>query len=420
MANRLLPPHEQTPERVVLINDTSIARGGATVLTLMLAELLRDRDINVTYITGDTGDNKALRALGVDVIAVGGRELLQQSRITGMVNGIHNRNVAALLADFITMRDTPGTVYHVHGWGQILSPSVFGPLRKVASRTVVHCHDFFLACPNGVFFDFQKQTNCTRKPMGLDCVSTHCDKRSYPHKLWRLARHFHFRRLFDQSLEWGRVIMIHPDMRVQFEQSDYPPDRLVTVRNPALAFSENRVTAENNKQLVFVGRIDPDKGVVELLQAAKTAGMGLTMIGDGPVRESLAASHPHIEFTGWQDRAAIRKLVQDARALVMPSRYREPFGLVAVEASLSGIPVVLPQTSLLGPEIAQHGLGWTCDISDPVGFAATLAKVRDTPKDAIRRISETGFSGTAELGQTAPDWVEATLEIYCQTLAQAA
>jgi len=382
------------------------------VLALLLAELLIKAGTAVTFITGDAGDAPDLRALGVEIIAADGRELLQQGRFKSAVEGVHNARTKTLIADFIETRDTPGTVYHVHGWGQILSPGIFSPLQKVAARCFVHCHDFFLACPNGVFFDFRREQDCTRKPLGLSCVTTHCDKRSYLHKGWRLARHGWFRHVFDQKAPWAGIILIHPGMRAQMLQADYPADRLVTVRNPAVRFSDTRIKAEQNTELVFVGRIEPDKGVMELIRAASAAGVGLMMIGDGPMRAELARQHPNIQFPGWKSRAEIGALIQAARALVMPSRFREPFGLVAVEASLSGLPVILPENALLAPEVQAAGLGLACDIRNPAAFADALRQMRGMPAAAVKTISETGFAAAVPLGQSAGDWMAAHLDLY--------
>lgn len=407
-------------KRVVVINDMTVTRGGATALAVLSAELLRASGLAVTFITGDAGDAPDLAAKGVEIIAANGQELLQMGAAQAAVKGIHNPVGKALIADFIQNRDTPETVYHVHGWGQILSPSIFQPLQKVAARTVVHCHDFFLACPNGVFFDFQKEQDCTRKPLGLACALTHCDKRSYVQKGWRLARHGWFRHVFSQSAPWAAIILIHPMMKPQMVQADYPPDRIVTVRNPALPFSPSRIKAEANQGFVFVGRVEPDKGIRELISAVRLAKVPLMVIGDGPLRQDLARDNPQVVFPGWKSRSEIGVLIQNARALVMPSRFREPFGLVAVEASQSGLPVILPRSALLADEITQGGLGFSCDIRDAQGFAALLRQVNDAPAAEIKAISQAGFAADVPLGQNPDDWIAALIALYDQAIAKAA
>ncbi len=401
-----------TVERVVVINDMATARGGATALALDLAKGLAQRDIKVTYITGDTGDSDWFDGSDVEMLAAGGAELLKQTKATAMVEGIYNRRAKRLLAEFIETRDTARTIYHVHGWAQTLSPSIFAPLAQVACRTLVHCHDFFMACPNAVFFDFQRSKDCTRKPLGLACAMTNCDKRSYVHKGWRLLRHATLRRVFNQSLPWAGLILIHPGMAQQMVEAGYRKDRLAVIRNPAVAYSKTRIRAERNQDFVFVGRIEPDKGVADLIAAAARAKVALMIIGDGPLRRALAAQHPGVTFTGWKTHAEIGKLVASARALVMPSRFREPFGMVALEASQSGLPVILPRNALLAPEISENNLGLTCDVRDPEEFVARLVEMRDMDSNTLRAMSQRGHSGGAFLASSPLAWVDQQVALY--------
>lgn len=153
-------------DRVVIIDDYSAARGGATTLSLLSARLFRDLGIPVTYICGDDGANAELRARDVTILALGGRDLLSAKRMMAAFTGIHNLHAARMIAAWIRTNDTPNTAYHVHGWSKILSPAIFSSLVPVASRCVIHAHDFFAACPNGAYFDYQAQRICPHPPLG--------------------------------------------------------------------------------------------------------------------------------------------------------------------------------------------------------------------------------------------------------------
>lgn len=327
-------------DRVVVIDDYSLARGGATGLALLSARLLRQRGIAVSYLCGDDGDNTALGATGVEIHALGGRDLLNAGKLTALTNGFHNKAAARMIADWIKAHDTPRTAYHVHGWSKILSPAVFQALDPVAERTLVHAHDFFNACPNGAFYDYQDRQVCERQPLGLDCLTTACDKRSYTHKLWRSARGFNLFQQLRSREKFARIVLLHEAMENFFLRAGYAPNRLITLRNPTTPFRAQRVAAEQNREFFFIGRLDEEKGVQDAAEAARLAGLPLTIIGDGPLRETLAKD-PSIRMLGWLDQAQIGAAIGSARALIMPSRYPEPFGMVALEAAASGLPVIL-------------------------------------------------------------------------------
>src|SRR5262245_17529425 len=104
------------PQKIVVINDASVARGGATGLALLSIRLMRARGLAVTYICGDAGQNEELAALGVDVVSLGGRHLLAQGKLSAFVGGLYNEQARRMLAQWISANDTPDTIYHVHGW----------------------------------------------------------------------------------------------------------------------------------------------------------------------------------------------------------------------------------------------------------------------------------------------------------------
>ncbi|MES2666273.1 MAG: glycosyltransferase [Pseudomonadota bacterium] len=397
---------------VVIINDASIARGGATGLALVQARMLRALGLRVVFVAGDAGANPELEALGVEMRPLGGTHLMKATPVAAATRGLYNPAARDHLARVIAEVDSPQTVYHVHGFSKTLTPSIFAALAAVQRRCFLHAHDYFLGCPNGGFMDYRAMQPCTRVPLSAGCLATHCDKRSYPQKLWRVARQAALWRTLGRRGPWAGVLMIHPGMAPALQRSGYPAERLITLRNPAVAFRTDRVQAERNQRLVFVGRVEAEKGIEDLITAADMAQVPLVVIGDGPLREALQAQHPKVEFRGWMTRDQIGAAIGDARALVMPSRYPEPFGLVAAEASLSGLPVILPDTALLGPEVLARDLGLVCDTRNPVAFAATLRQMADLPPARIEAISRKGHAGTAALCATPDDWIAAQIALY--------
>lgn len=398
--------------RVVLINDFSIARGGATTLVLLLLRLLRARGIPVTMIVGDDNDNPLFDELGVDVVRLGQKALLGGNPLRTAINGIDNRSARALLSDWIARNDTPGTVYHVHVWSQILSPAIFEPLRRVAGRTAIHAHDFFHACPNGAYMDYRREERCMRVPLSASCLGTNCDRRAYAHKLWRAARQTRLTLAMGRDVPWGRIVLIHEKMIDGFSRAGYDAQLLQAVRNPALPFVEERVTTERNRSIFFIGRLEQEKGAQDALAAARRANVPLEIIGDGPMRAELQAQYPEMTFHGWREQREIGALIRHARALVIPSRLPEPFGLVAVEAAASGVPIVLTEMAFLADEIVARGMGLACNTQDIAAFAQALRSVADMPAEEMRRMSQRAFANGIKLANTQLDWADGLLRIF--------
>ena len=402
--------------RVVMINDASQARGGATGLAVQLSHLLLERGIDVTFFCGDDGLAPDLIRAGATLVAAGRDKLLSRSALDAATRGLRDTNMRDLLARHIAEHDTPGTVYHVHGWAQILSPAIFEALQPVAARTFIHAHDMFLACPNGVYMDYRRREICTRRPLSLSCLSTHCDKRSRVHKAWRVLRQLSLHRSLPRKAPWAGVLAIHPAMLDALARAGYPREILKLARNPATAFSTNRVPAEDNTALYYIGRLERDKGVIDLAQSAARVGMPLIFVGEGVMRPELERDFPQFQITGWQDRATLGGLVQKARALVIPSRHPEPFGLVIAEAVQSGLPVAVADTALLASEVVDHGLGTTFDVYDPESLDTALRRIRDLSVDEMRAMSTRGFASAGVLANTAEGWVDQLIEGYTGAL----
>lgn len=405
-------------EQVVLVNDASHGFGGDATLARLAALRLLEKGLRVAYVCADDGDAEDLKAAGVEVIAAGGKRLLERPQLQAMRCGLSDPAMRAFMVGAIARLDTPGTIWHLHGWTQIFSPSIFASLTQVARRCLVHAHDMFLACPNGVYMDYQREELCERVPLSLSCMATHCDKRSYPQKLWRVARHKALFRQFKPNLGWAGIIAIHPDAVPRLARAGYPDDLFRVIRNPVTPFSTRRIQAEDNRALLFVGRLEADKGVIDLAQAARRVGEPLICIGEGAMRPTLERDFPEVQLTGWLSRSEIGAAVSRARALVMPSRHSEPFSLVLAEAAGSGLPLLVARSALMSKEIEQAGLGRAFDVFDRREFDEALKWIRDMPAQDIREISERGHSGSAGLATSEEEWVEALLRHYRNVLSR--
>lgn len=402
-------------DRVVILNDVSTAKGGATDLALLSARMIRRRGFPVTFISGGETDHGELATSGVDLVAMGEAHILDQG-LRAAVSGIHNGAVASFVAEWIRANDTPGTVYHVHGWSKILSPTLFRALAPVSGRMIVHAHDFFLACPNGAYHDYQAGEVCEREPLGLSCMRTHCDKRSYPQKLWRSARSLSLASSFPKQAA-HRILMLHEGMQPFLERAGYPCSALHTVRNPVRPFTSERVRSEANAAFLFVGRLVTEKGVEAFMAAADALNLEAIVVGDGPLRQMLEQRHPSAKFTGWLAREDIAAMATRARALVMPTQYAEPFGLVAAEASFSGLPVILSDRALLAADVDAARIGFSYRGDDPLALEQAMARFAALSEAETKAMSLRAFARAGRIAQSPDAWCDALLGHYREVLA---
>lgn len=411
-ANVLLSPRlvrrRSVPERVVVLNDYARGGGGAGALARQSAIALKAKGIDVVYISGDAGRDETLESHSVRCVGLNEAPLLQTRNL---VRGLYNAGASELLENWIVENDTPETIYHLHNWSHIFSPSIFAPLRMVAGRVVISAHDFFIACPNGAFVHFPTNRPCVEKPLSAGCLLSQCDKRSYSHKIWRAIRQGVREALYDVNTLRPRILAIHQGMRPYLERSGIAADLIDVALNPVKPFRETRITAENNREFVYVGRLDYEKGPDIAAAAAAKASVPLRIIGDGPMRQELAARYPDVIFDGQLSKAEIDERVGAACALVMPTRYPEPFGLVAVEALWSGLPVIVSDTSFFASEVESTASGLCFKAGDEQSLVGAMTRLRE--QAALRRfLSKNAFYRTRHLANSPQAWIDALIGNY--------
>ncbi len=142
-------------------------------------------------------------------------------------------------------------------------------------------------------------------------------------------------------------------------------------------------------ELAFLGRLVKDKGVDLLLNALahlRSRGIRprLTLIGDGDERGALAemterlSLGDQVTFAGAQSGEALVRLLNRHRILVAPSRWKEPFGVVALEGIACGCVAVGTNGGGLGDAIGPCGV--TVPNNDAVSLANTLAGLLESPE----------------------------------------
>lgn len=146
--------------------------------------------------------------------------------------------------------------------------------------------------------------------------------------------------------------------------------------------------------LIYFGRIINRKGVQAAAQIAKATGNQLYIVGQGSLdneNEGLKLSdEKHIVYkpaVGPEERA---ELLGNAKAVLMPTYYLEPFGGVNVEAQLCGTPVITTDWGAF-PETVLHGVtGYRCRVFEE--FCWAVRNISDIKPSDCRAWAEQNYS----------------------------
>ena len=136
--------------------------------------------------------------------------------------------------------------------------------------------------------------------------------------------------------------------------------------------------------LLYLSRISVEKGPHLAIEVAKKLGIPLVMAGNVNAPDAAffhEQVEPHIDgdliqYVGEADQAFKRRLLSEARCLLAPVIWAEPFGLFMAEAMACGTPVIALRNGST-PEVVRHGeTGYVVDsIDEMAGAVANLAKI---------------------------------------------
>ena len=152
--------------------------------------------------------------------------------------------------------------------------------------------------------------------------------------------------------------------------------------------------------VVFVGRISPEKRVDRAIEIAKRANLKIKIAAKIDKADQVyyekeikhLFTEPHVEFLGEVDENQKAELLEDAFAMLFPIDWREPFGIVTIEALACGTPIIAFNHGSV-PEIIEPGK--TGYIVESVSEAVTaLQKTDKISRDDCRQSFENRFSAT--------------------------
>ena len=196
--------------------------------------------------------------------------------------------------------------------------------------------------------------------------------------------------------------------------------RLVVAPSNALAEEARRLGAEDVRiipsgvelpaevgteaeppEILYAGRLSPEKGVRELVEAAD--GLPLVVVGDGPLRDEVPGAVgflPHDQLEERYARAAV---------VACPS-HREGFGVVCAEAMAHGRPVVAGNVGGLRDLVVHEETGLLIEPGDVAALREALARLLGDA-DLRRRFGEAGRARIAE-HFTWQRFADETLQAY--------
>ncbi len=278
------------------------------------------------------------------------------NKIKVLTHSIYNREARSRLSEYLDEIEID--IAHLHSVMHHLTASVVLELRKRGIPIVWTLHDAKSCCPTTHFQRNGQTCHACYGGRFYQAVRYRCKRGSlsasavvatelYLHRLWKI---YERAELLIAPSRFLRDTLIEAGLR---------PRRIEVLPNYVEA-KRFQPAQDEGSYFLYLGRLSPEKGVTELVEAAvRLPHIPLRIVGGGELEASLrqrveASGSTHITVEGPVPPEQVTDILRGARALILPSRCDENCPLVVLEAFAAGRPVIASSRGGI-PELVNPG-----------------------------------------------------------------
>jgi glycosyltransferase involved in cell wall biosynthesis len=251
--------------------------------------------------------------------------------------------------------ERPDVAYILHHYNR-LSPSIIDACKEFGVPVVMRLSDFFLVCPEGhLLRDSKPCEECISKSL-FAAVKHKCVKDSVIASLVKSS-----------AMKIHRMIGIYDKVDYVVSPSKFTINKVQyllknkVIHIPTLTVIDKKVKLKVGKYALFVGRVEPEKGLMWAIRAFEGKKYALKIVGSShsgydAVLKNYVRAHniKNVEFLGSKAGLELDGLYLNSRFVILPNVWYENMPNTALEAMARGKPIL---TSNLGSmkEIVYEG-----------------------------------------------------------------
>ena len=269
-------------------------------------------------------------------------------------------------------------IVHVHNFFPLLSPGIYKACRQAGIAVVQTLHNYRPICASGQLFrDGQICDLCVQGSPVWGLVHR-CYRGSIigSAALTRMVAVHRWRKTWQNDVD--RFIALTEFGRRIFVGAGFPNDRIDVKPN----FLEDPGPPPDTPRsgVLFVGRLSPEKGVANLIEASSLYNFPLRIAGEGPEMSRLRSrAGTNVTFLGSMSRKAVLDEMMRAAVVAVPSLWYEGFPLVVVEAFACATPVVGSRIGALAEIIEEGKSGLLASAGSSIELGKLLMQMLGDP-----------------------------------------
>ncbi len=334
-------------------------------------------------------ESSLLRSMGHEVVEYieTNERIASLSRVSVALQTVWSQTSYIKFKKFL--RQVNPQIVHFHNIFPLISPSVYSVCRDFRIPVVQTLDNQRLICPASSFYrNGNLCLDCLGKTPPLPSILHGCYHNSRLHTAV-VASMLTFHRLLGTWQEKVDTFFCSTRFyRDLFVKAGLPADKIVvmphfTEKKPQTDFSSTK-----GKYALFIGRLDPEKGISTLLEAWKNLDIPLKIRGSGQLEKSATEfiqrhKMTNIEFVGRLEEQELSNLIENAHFLIMPSEgYYETFGMVIIEAYSRGVPVIASNIGVAPELVNDKQTGLLFEPGNALDLASKSKWLWDNPTEA--------------------------------------
>jgi len=245
-------------------------------------------------------------------------------------------------------------IVHLNNINFQLTTSIIDYLKKEKIPMVMTLHDYQLICPNHLLYTKGKYCQRCLNKNFFQCLKYKCYDNSFSRSFIAAGESYfnHWRRVYDKI-----DLFISPSnfLKEKMVQFGFKEERIKVLPNFLnLTKYQDKVVSLKEDFYLYVGRLEKQKGIKELVDFFNQRTETLKIIGTGELEQDLKSrAKSNIIFYGNLPNDQAMKILASAKALIVPSLWPENCPYVVLEAMVLKTPVIATASGGL-PELVPN------------------------------------------------------------------
>lgn len=286
------------------------------------------------------------------------------------------RNISKLI------RQEKPDILHCHNIYHQITPSIMWAAKKFGIKIILTLHDYKSICPFYARLCHGKPCDACITGDFFNVVRRRCADGSMARSALMYAEAT-FQQWLGSYECVDRVIAVSKFMADSVTRWRFPKDRVSLLYNGVNPGDYPQADPCGEKPyLLFLGRLSPEKGLMTLGKVQAKTNIRVVVAGTGPLEETLRKQFSGLELVGHKSGEALKALVANAAATVLPAEWYENCPMSVLESMAAGKAVIGSRMGGI-PELVEHGkTGLLYESGNAEELAQAMRYVLANPDDA--------------------------------------